>query len=118
MILVLLSKNPKFIDDEMAQKIAQKLPTIVANALDTSAEEDEAGRLTPEDVRVYVQNSSELDVNTKPFEIIIWAGYSKERGRNTDQRRVKIADRIRFFKPYGVKGSIQIFLNYESYGEV
>jgi hypothetical protein len=116
MPLVLMSRNPKVIDDETARAIALKLPAIVANALDTSAEE-KRGSLTADDVEVYVQDSTELDVNTKPLEIIIWANHYEARMRNLDERRTKIVDAVKEIKPPEAKGFVWVLLQPASFGE-
>lgn len=117
MPLVLMNRDPKVIDDELARKIAQQLPAIVANALDISAY-DKAGALTANDVEVYVQDSTELDVNTKPLEITIWAGYYPARQETLDQRRAKIAEAVREIKPPEVKGFVWVLLQPGSFEEL
>jgi len=117
MPLVLMSRDPKVIYDEVARKIAQQLPVIVAAALDTSTE-DERGRLTADDVEVYVQDSTELDVNTKPLEITIWASLYPAREKNLDERRAKIAEAVRVIKPPEIKGFVWVLLQPGSFEEL
>jgi hypothetical protein len=117
MPLVLMKRNPRVIDDELAGKIAQQLPAIVAEALDISAH-DKDGALTAQDIEVYVQDSSELDVNTKPLEITIWAGYYPARNENLGERRAKIAKAVRAIKPPEAKGFVWVLLVPGSFEEL
>lgn len=117
MPLILMNRDPKVIGDELARKIAQQLPAIVADALDIS-EHDKDGALTANDVEVYVQDSTELDVNTKPLEITIWAGYYPARQENLDQRRAKIAEDVRAIKPPDIKGFVWVLLQPGSFEEL
>jgi len=117
MPLVIMSRNPKVINDELAHEIAQQLPAIIANALDIS-EHDKDGTLTANDIEVYVRDSNKLDVNTKPLEITIWAGYYPARQENLDQRRAKIVEAVRAIKPSEAKGFVWVLLQpWSSFGE-
>lgn len=117
MPLVLMNRDPKVIGDELARKIALQLPAIVADALDISAY-DKDGALTANDVEVYMQDSTELNVNTKPLEITILAGHYPARQENLDQRRAKIAEAIRAIKPPEVKGFVWVLLQPGSFEEL
>jgi hypothetical protein len=117
MPLVLMNRDPEVIDDETARKLAQELPAIVADALDIS-EYDKDGALTAKDVEVYVQDSTKLDVNTKPLEITIWAGYYPARQKDLDRRRAKIAEAVRAIKPPDIKGFVWVLLQPGSFEEL
>lgn len=116
MPLVVLCKNPEVINEEIAKKIAQQLPMIVAEALDVPENPD--GRLTKDDIEVWVQDASKLDVNSKDLSIIIWANNYPERMANLDERRAKVAKSVRQMKPTNATGFIWILLQPGSFEEL
>jgi len=65
-----------------------------------------------------VQDSSALDVNTKPLEITIWAGHYPTREINLDERRAKITAAVRNIIPPGVKGFVWVLLQPGSFEEL
>lgn len=78
-----------------AKMLALKMPEIVASALDVSEQEGDAGRLVPDDIEVWCNESGKLDVNTKEFEIIIWAHDFPSRKATLEQRKDKIIQGVR-----------------------
>jgi len=115
MQLVLLNRKKEFVDDNLVKKIAGELPRIVSMALNIPHITD--GKLVPDDIEVWVDDSSELDVNTKPLEIIIWATEFSERRANLNFRRQIIVDEVKKLIPSTVKGFVWVLLHPASFGE-
>lgn len=77
MPLVLMNRIKGFVNDDLAKRLAEELTKIVSFALNTP--EEKGGKLVPDDIKVQVHNSSYLDVNAKPLEIIIFSNDFPER---------------------------------------
>jgi len=111
MPLVMMRRDKDFVDDDLAKHIAEKLPRIVSFALNSLEE-----RLVSDDIEVWVSNSSDLDVNVKPLEIIIWATDYPERKENLYYRRKEIVKAVKELIPPTVKGFVWIILQPTSFG--
>lgn len=102
---------------EIAEKLAQELPTSVAWALSTSGD----GKLNPDDIEVWVTEGSPADVNTKDLEIIIWAHDYPERKADLENRKDSILTDVRkFLADYdrNVTGFVWVLLQPTAFGRI
>jgi len=105
-----------FLNEEFIEKLAKKLPIIVAKALNVPGTK---GTLKPEEIEVKVESFGPLDVHTKNIEIIIWANDYPERRENLNERRKQIVAEIgKFFSSTPeITGFVWVLLQPGSYGE-
>ena len=105
---------------DIAEKIALRMPKIVALALDVSKQEGNQGGLVPEDIEVWCTESGELDVNTKDLEIIIWAHEFQSRKETLDRRKDEIVACVREllydWKRQDVSGFVWVLLQPTAFG--
>ncbi|MHB8913550.1 MAG: hypothetical protein ACYC4I_00895 [Minisyncoccota bacterium] len=93
MPLVLIQFKQKSLEFT-ARRLALQMPRIVAAALDVSDQEGEAGRLAPDDIEVWCQEGSDINVNTKDLEIIIWTHDFPSRRARLEQRKNEIVGHV------------------------
>ena len=91
MTLVVVNRNPGVFDDHQLRVLVDDLPVTVADYLSC---DDPGGKLTPQDIEVWVQDFGPFDVNTKDVEIIIWANLYPGREANLDDRRQCIIEDV------------------------
>lgn len=108
MPLVQISRNPEVLPDHRLKDLLEVLPEIVSRGLHTPEAED--GKLTEDDIEVWVRDSHPLDVNTRPLEIIITSNYFPERAKDLDSRRDYIAQSLRMAVPDELIGKQQSFV--------
>jgi len=116
MPIVIVSRNPETVSDDLLGEILANLPAIVAGRLTC---EDPGGELTVMDVEVWVLNSGPFDVNTKDLEIIIWANLFPDRLVNLDHRNAQMCSDLyqNAHIPVRIKGFIWTLLQNGSYTE-
>ncbi len=114
MPLVVVNRNPEKLDNELLKELVKSLPLSVALALTC---DNPAGKLTAQDVEVWVQDFGPYDINTKDVEIIIWANLYPERQTNLDFKREGILALVRSILPREIKGFVWILLQPASFGE-
>jgi hypothetical protein len=78
---------------EILQKLADKLPAIVAEALDTPGNIN--ARLGPRDIEIWHSLPGLLDRNTKPLTLLIIAHGYDERVTNLEERKYMIVRGVR-----------------------
>ena len=115
MPLVLMNRKENLVNDHLAKHLAEELTHIVSMVLNTP--EEEGGELVPDDIEVRVRNSSDLDVNAKPLEIIIWANDFPKRRANLGFRQKAIVEAVKGLIPSTVTGFVWILLLPASFGE-
>lgn len=81
--------------EEISRILAERLPHIVSEALDTP--ENTNARLTPGDIEVEFRWATPRDVNYKDIEITVIAHDYPERTRNIEERKDKIIAGVREF---------------------
>ena len=100
MPLVVIQYAARPISRQVLIRLVAALPDVVAAALDVPGLPE--GRLTPEDIEVWVQESGDLNLNIKDLEIVIWANLYPERLENLTERNGIIASFVRdFLRKYG-----------------
>ncbi len=106
---------------DLAEKLSQELPAIVAPALTLSDRERLDGQVTPEDIIVHCVKSNDADVNNKDLEIVIWAHDFPERKANLEERKDAIIKGIHeFLRDWdrNVSGFVWILLQPTAFGEI
>ncbi|MCX6812997.1 MAG: hypothetical protein NTV77_00675 [Candidatus Azambacteria bacterium] len=116
MPLVVVNRNPGKLGDKLLEELVANLPESVASSLTTSDLCPE-GKLTAQDVEVWVLDFGPHDINTKDVEIIIWANLYPERQKNLDFRRDILYRMVRLILPEEIKGFVWILLQPASFGE-
>lgn len=114
MPFVVVNRNKKKLPDKVLSPIIKKLPEIVANALTAWTPE---GKLTPNDIEVWVQDFGPLDLNTKDIEIVIWANLYPEREANLPVRQKFITEKVKQLVSKGITGFVWVLLQPASFGE-
>ncbi len=97
MPLTILQYKPDRGLKELAEKLAQALPEIVAPQLTLAGHERHEGQVTSADIIVRCVEGGKADVNTKDLEIMIWAHDFPERASNLEDRKNAIIKGIRAF---------------------
>jgi hypothetical protein len=97
MPIVMVFRDPKIVNDDIMQRIANKLPYIIANALNVS--ENPEARLVSDSIKLKIIDPSKFDRNADPLEILIFANEYPERKKDIDKRMVNIADGIKAIWP-------------------
>lgn len=116
MPLVVVNRNPKKVENNLLKRIVENLPESVASALTTSDLCPE-GKLTAQDIEVWVQDFGPHDINTKDIEIIIWANLYLERQASLDFRRDMLCKMVRLGIPEKITGFVWILLQPASFGD-
>jgi len=106
---------------DLAEKLAIELPSIVAKNLTLGERERHDGQVAPEDIMVWCRESKRADQNGKSLEIIIIAHDFPERKVNLEERKEAIIQGIRYFlADYGRKyipGAVWVLLIPTAFGE-
>lgn len=121
MPLVLLQYKSDRGLNQLVEKLAQKLPSIVAPNLTLPEHERLDGQVLPDDIIVRCVGGNKADVNTKDIEIIIWAHDFPERKANLECRKDAIVLGVqRFLSDYdrNVSGFVWILLQPTAFGEL
>ncbi len=114
MPLVVVNKPKSWIPQEEFSKLMKNLPEIVANALTC---ENPDGKLTPNDIEVWVREPNQDDVGDK-LQILIFANNYPEREANLADRQKAITDRIKeMYKSLNIHGWVWVRLAPASFGE-
>jgi hypothetical protein len=93
MPLTVVWYNPKKIGDWLLERITERLPGIIAEALDVP--EKKEFNLTKHEIEVVPEElSGKYDRNTMDLEVIIWAPECPERLITKDDRRRRICREI------------------------
>ena len=124
MPFVTLYYKPSFVKKEEMRAIAERLPEIVARALNVP--ENPAARLNANDIEVQPEEiDEECTVNRRPLEIIILANDYPERKKNLDKRQEEITKAVREIKNEAwsldfrrVRGFVWVLLIPGSFGEL
>ncbi|MEK7103488.1 MAG: hypothetical protein AAB870_04040 [Patescibacteria group bacterium] len=88
MPLVLVSRDPKQIPDELLLHIGKHFPSIVANNL--TVPEVPAAHLDATDVEIRFSDFSPFDVKKRPLEIVVFANDFLERKVDLEERTRQI----------------------------
>ena len=106
---------------ELAEKLAQELPSIVASNLTLSKHERHDGQVASDDIMVWCRESSKADQNGKDLEIIVWAHDFPERKANLEERKDAIIKGVHgFLADYdrNVSGAVWVLLAPTAFGEI
>jgi len=107
--------------ETVTKELARHMPVIVASALDSEQDGDE-GRLLPEHVEVWCNESGEFDIHTKDLAIIIWANEFPHRRATLGQRRDRIINDVhRCLSAWGqekLQGFVWVLLQPAAFGEL
>ncbi len=115
MLLVVVNRNPKVLNDYFLKLLVASLPEFVANTLTCN---DPGGDLTAQDIEVWVRDFGPHDINIKDIGIIIWADLYPERLASLELRRKMLCSLVKFILlPQEIKGFVQIFLQSGSFEE-
>ena len=95
MPVVHLRYRPESIPESVIKNLLKVLPKIIANELDVR--KNKSARLKADDIEISVFPAQPLDINIKSLEIMIWAHGYPERLKNIEERKDKIAARVRSF---------------------
>lgn len=113
-IVVLQYKGGRALEP-LATGLASQLPEIVSSFLNKG--HPEHYHLKPSDISIWVQQSGELDINTKDIEIIVWAHARSERAMwrlydcgNRDDEIVNDVRKLLSDYDRNVSGSVRILL--------
>jgi hypothetical protein len=109
--------------ENLAAALATEMPEILASRLDASSQDGDTGRLTPNDVKVFCNESGRLDVNTDDLQIVIWAPDSFGRKFFLQRRKEEIIKDVADFISGWEGGEkrklskfVQIFLQPTAFG--
>ena len=115
MPLVVVSKPKKWIPEEEFSKLMKNLPEIVADAL---ACENPDGKLTPENIEVWVREPNKDDIGSDKLQVLIFANRYPEREANLYERQKAITDRIKeMYRGLNIHGWVWVRLAPSSFGE-
>jgi len=121
MPLTVVWYKPEKVDNKLLNDLTEKLPKIVAKALDVP--ENLAYRLAEEEIEVVTEElSGKYDRNTLDLEIIIWAPECSERLKTKGERRNKICRSVEAVLvenlkgPEHIKGYVWLLLQPTSFG--
>jgi hypothetical protein len=106
---------------ELAEKLAETLPSIVAPNLSLSERDLHDGKLTPDEIMVWCRESKKADQNGKDLEIIVFAHDFPERRENLEARKDTIIEGVRkFLSDYdrNVTAAVWVLLAPTAYGEI
>ncbi|OHA67335.1 MAG: hypothetical protein A3C82_01660 [Candidatus Wildermuthbacteria bacterium RIFCSPHIGHO2_02_FULL_47_12] len=112
MPLVVVTRGPE-ITDERIKPLLDHLRQIVAEELTVPGTD---GELNANEIEVRVQETRSLDQNVPHIAITIWANEYPKRLANLDERRRRIAQRVRDLIP-DVDGNLWILLQPGSFEE-
>ena len=82
---------------ELAAKLAETLPDIIAPALNVEGRELHDGKVTADEIDVRCEEGQAADVNAKDLEIMIFAHDFPERSANLEDRKKLILEGVLAF---------------------
>lgn len=121
--LVLISRNPEKINDDLLKALVEEVPGTVSRILNVP--EVKEFNLIESDIEVWTQIFGDFDRNTPDLAVIVWVPECKERLQNKDERRGLINAKVENIllrnlkdKAYEIDGYVWLLFQPVSFGKL